>query len=677
MTSTADDTALLLIDLQRDFLDRPNLAPDAGTLCRQVARLLGACRRHRILVAHVHTVTRPDGTDRMPHWVAQGLSACVAGTRGALPPDPIAPAGGELVVHKQFYSGFANPELDNWLRERDVRRVVVAGLYLHSCVRATALDAYQRGYEVWVVEDAVASIDALHGAVSRSWLDGRAAQFRWVDDLLLDLGDEAGRGVDDPAPCRPVATIGGAPLMATTHRRYRHRDPCRSDIVLAEVPLGGAVEVRTAAPVAAEAQRAWAGVPVADRAALLDRWAGLLETQAFQLAASIVEEVGKPRKAAEDEVRRAVGHVRSAAALLRAGVADTRRVAPGVLVRHRPIGVVGLVVPWNNPLALAVGKLAPAIAFGNAALLKPAPESSGVALELLQVIMEAGVPADLVGLVLGGREAAEALCDDPDVDAISVTGSVSTGRAVAARCAQSGKPVQGELGGNNATIVLADADLDRGVPDLLRAAFSFAGQRCTAIRRFIAVGPMADRLESVAREALSAILVGDPRDPQTDVGPMISVAARDRVLAEIERARSGGARLVTGGMVPPGLERGAWLAPTLLADVDPASRIAQEETFGPVAVITKVADLDEALGVANGVAQGLVLGLFTGDDRAVARVLEEASTGIVHVGAGPLSVHPDAPFGGWNASGIGPPEHGEWDAAFYTRPQAVYENTRC
>jgi len=284
----------------------------------------------------------------------------------------------------------------------------------------------------------------------------------------------------------------------------------------------------------------------------------------------------------------------------------------------------------------------------------------------------AGVPPGLVTVVQGDREAAESLCDAAAVDAIAVTGSIATGRAIAARCARTQKAVQGELGGNNAAIVLDDADVERVVLPLLRSSYSFAGQRCTAIRRFVVDTAIVERFEAAAAEAMQQIAVGEPGERGIEVGPLISVEARERVLGVVERARTDGARLVAGARVPVGFEHGAWLAPTLLADVEPHTAIAQEETFGPVAVIIPVTGVDEAIAVANGVEQGLVMAVSSADDATRRRVLDEAQAGIVQVGAGPLPVHPDAPFGGWKASGIGPPEHGEWDAAFFTRAQAVY-----
>jgi acyl-CoA reductase-like NAD-dependent aldehyde dehydrogenase len=282
------------------------------------------------------------------------------------------------------------------------------------------------------------------------------------------------------------------------------------------------------------------------------------------------------------------------------------------------------------------------------------------------------VPAGLVNVVLGTNEAARALCRDPGIAAVSLTGSLEAGRVVAALCADGLKPLQAELGGNNAAIVLADADLERLVPDLVASAFGFAGQRCTAIRRFVVVESLAARLAALVAERIGVLVVGDPADPATDVGPLISAEKRERVLALLADAERTGARTIVGGTVPPGWERGAWLAPTLVTDVAPESPLVQEETFAPVAVLQVARDLEHALALANGVPQGLVQAVHTRDAGARARVLEAAEAGIVQLAPGPLAIHPRAPFVGWKASGLGPPEHGVWDAWFYARVQARY-----
>jgi aldehyde dehydrogenase (NAD+) len=455
------------------------------------------------------------------------------------------------------------------------------------------------------------------------------------------------------------------------------------------------------------AQAAWRGVAVAERTLLLDRWAAGLVARHDELVTLIIAEVGKPRRAADDEVRRAVAHVHAAADLARQGAAADRVIADGVLVRHAPVGVIGILMPWNNPLALPCGKIAPALALGNAVVFKPAPEGARTAALLMRTLADAGLPADLVTLVNGDAAVGAALVREPLIDAVAVTGSIATGRAIAAACAARGIPLQAELGGNNAAIVLADADLDAVVPALVRNAFAFAGQRCTAIRRFVVEVAILDEFTRRAVEAIADLRVGEADDAATDVGPLITTAARDRVAAAVAEALDEGAQLLAGGRIPEpvdaipgdtipsgstpgdttagvddatatkhaasGAREPAWFAPTLLLTRDRGSAIVQVETFGPVAVIQPAADLDEAIAIANDVEQGLLMAILTSDPAARDRALALARVGIVQFGPGMVPVHPDAPFGGWKASGLGPPEHGEWDAQFLTRPQAIYQ----
>jgi alpha-ketoglutaric semialdehyde dehydrogenase len=672
VTPRGAGAALLLVDLQRDFLERPALTPGAEAVCARAAALLEGFRTRRLPVAHAHTLTRPDGSDRMPHWKRLGLRACVEGSRGAAPPPALAPREGELLCRKQYYSAFADPRLDPWLRERGVARVVLAGLYLHACVRSTALDAYERGYEVEVVEDAVGSTEPLHGALTRAWLAERAARLRTSDAVLADLGCAP---APSTGPTLPVAWIAGKAHPSGSRERFVHRDPCRTARVLAEVPLGGRDEVAAAARDAARAGAAWAAAPCEERAALLERLAAELEAERAAFAERMVREVAKPRRFAEEEIGRAVAHVRLAAALARESEAVP--IAPGVSAAFRPLGVVGIVTPWNNPLAIPLGKLAPALAFGNAVVWKPAPQASETALAILRSLERAGLPPGIVNAVLGGGEAARALCRERAVAAVSLTGSVEAGRIAALLCAEGLKPLQAELGGNNAAIVLADAELETLAGDLARAAFGFAGQRCTAIRRFVVEREVAPRFEALVAGALGALRLGEPDDPATDVGPLISAEKRDRLRAAIDDACAEGARRIAGGGIPAGLADGAWLEPTLLADAHPASRIVQEESFGPIAVLQVAEDLEHALALANDVPQGLVLALHTSDPRARARLLEAAQAGMVQLARGPLAVHPRAPFSGWKASGLGPPEHGVWDRAFYARTQTLYEDVPC
>ncbi|MGH7893747.1 MAG: aldehyde dehydrogenase family protein, partial [Candidatus Binatia bacterium] len=520
MNVRAQGTALLLLDLQHDYLDRPGLVPDAATLCPRAAAVLDGFRRLGLPVVHVHTLVRADGSDRMPHWKRRGLHQCVEGTRGAEPPAALAPAAGELVLRKRYFSAFGDPRLEPWLAGNGIGRLVLAGVYVHACVRSTALDAYERGYEVCVVDDAVGTTEPLHAELTRAYLAERAASFRLAADVLGELEAQqrsAPHGVRDALP---VAVIAGERRPADAHGRFVHRDPCRTARILSEIPLGAGAEIEDAARTAEETGRRWARAGATARAEILERWASDLEAHRAWFTDLLVREVGKPRRFAEEETGRAAAHVRVAAELVRAIVPI--RVAPGISATARPVGVVGLVTPWNNPLAIPVGKIAPALGFGNAVVLKPAPQASETALALALSLARAGLPSGVANVVLGTTEAARALCRDPRVAAVSLTGSVETGRIAAALCAQAMKPLQAELGGNNAAIVLADADLERVVPDLVRAAFGFAGQRCTAIRRFVVERRVAVRFEAMAVEAIRGLRVGDPDDPSTEVGPLVS-----------------------------------------------------------------------------------------------------------------------------------------------------------
>ena len=380
-------TALVLIDLQRDYLGRPGLVPDVETLCGRVASLLAGARRRGLPVVHVRTLVRADGSDRMPHWKRQDVLQCVEGTAGAEPPAALASVDGELVARKRFFNAFGDPRLEPWLRERHVDRLILAGVYTHACVRSAALDAYERGFAVCVADDAVGTTEPLHAEITRDYLAARAATFRSVADLLADL---EGTAAPAAAATLPVAIIGGARRPADGPGRYLHRDPRSTGRVLSAVPLGGATEVAEAARVADTAGRGWACVPSPDRAALLERWAADLDAHRAVLTDLMVRETGKPRRAAEEEAGRAVAHARVAAELVRS--TEPARVAPGIVAVPRPLGVVGLVTPWNNPLAMPVGKIAPAVGFGNGVVLKPAPQGAETALALVESLARAGLP---------------------------------------------------------------------------------------------------------------------------------------------------------------------------------------------------------------------------------------------------------------------------------------------
>jgi acyl-CoA reductase-like NAD-dependent aldehyde dehydrogenase/nicotinamidase-related amidase len=651
---------LLLVDLQNDFLDAPGLEPPRSEVVRRAAALLRAARDRGVPVVHCVTTVDRERDGRMPHWKAADRWSCVRGSRGHAPPAELEPGPGESVVDKAFFSAFASTApgaLDETLARWRADAVVLAGVHLHGCVRATALDAYQRGLEVWIAEDAVASDDPLHAAVTRRYLEGRAARFAAVAELA------------------EMFAAGHRDAPATGRREIPHRSPRETSRVLFSVPVGGAREAARASAAAREALAAWRATPHEMRSGALLALADRLGAEADSLARDMAVEVGKPVKQGAAEARRAAELVRRAASL-RNG--ETLPSGEGSASRRVPLGVIAAITPWNNPVAIAWGKLAPALALGNAAVWKPAPAGTRIALRTLELARGSGLPEGLVSAVTGDHGTAAAVMADPGVDAVTLSGSSFAGWAAQEACARRRIPIQAELGGNNCAIVWSGADVAHAARELARGAFSFAGQRCTANRRVVVEARLRDALLERLTAATAELAWGDPLDPATDVGPLVSLDARDRVEAALERAASSGARVLRPHATRPEAAAlraaGAYCAAALVWGAAHDSEIVQEETFGPVLVLEPAGDFDEALALADGVRQGLVAALFAGrEDRARReRFLAAARAGILKWNASTSDADAAAPFGGWKASGVGPPEHGVGDVEFYGRLQALY-----
>ncbi|HVS02111.1 MAG TPA: aldehyde dehydrogenase family protein, partial [Thermoanaerobaculia bacterium] len=338
------------------------------------------------------------------------------------------------------------------------------------------------------------------------------------------------------------------------------------------------------------------------------------------------------------------------------------------------LGVVALVTPWNNPIAVPLGKLAPALALGNAVVWKPAPAGAARALSVARWLAEAGLPPGVLTVVCGGRATAELLLSHPGVDAITLTGGEAAGVTAGAIALSRGVPLQAELGGNNGAIVWGDADLPAAAAAIAEGAFGFAGQRCTATRRAIVdrscLPSFLERLEA----AVAALPWGDPLAEETVVGPLPSAASLRRVEGVVERARGDGCEVLTphlaaAGGAPSG---GFYHPPVLVLAEDPAAEVVQEETFGPVLVVQPAAGWEEALELLDGVRQGLAAALFSPSPERRRSFLRRARAGVLKLDAATAGVDAALPFGGWKRSGIGPPEHGEGDLLAFTRAQAIY-----
>jgi acyl-CoA reductase-like NAD-dependent aldehyde dehydrogenase/nicotinamidase-related amidase len=649
-------SALVLIDLQSDYLAAARLCPSAPELVARATVLLSGFRSRGVPVIHVWTTVDRGDDRRMPHWRRADRWACVEGSAGHEPPAPLEPAPGEFVVHKTFYSGFEGSTLDDRLRSLGCTEIIVAGVHTHGCVRSSVLDAYQRGYEVTVADDATGSDDPVHAAVTRRYLLDRACRFETVDTILAHTASAN----------RPTIRHDSGRLA-----HFSPRDPGR---LLWEVPVAGRPEVARAARAARRAGESWQDFPPAERAGILLRLAERLGGDAEALAVRIAEEVGKPITQARGEVRRTRDILQDVAS--RAGESVEVASAPDASYRFRPLGVIGLVTPWNNPLAIPVGKIAPALLYGNAVVWKPAPAGTGVALRLLELLETAGCPGDAVSVVTGDQTTARHLAEEDRVDAVTLSGSLHAGYALQEICARRCVPFQAELGGNNAAIICTDADLPDAATRVAEAAFGFAGQRCTANRRVVVAAGCYEEFLSHLQTAAAGLIWGDPMDPATQVGPLISAGKRKQVATLVARsAHAARAVLVPhrGGHDEQGLPaNGAYYPPTIVCVDDPGSEIVREETFGPVLVVQRAADFPEALELCNGVRQGLVAALFSKSTEHQDQFLRCARAGILKLNRATADADATTPFGGWKASGIGPAEHGPSDREFYTRTQAVY-----
>lgn len=388
---------------------------------------------------------------------------------------------------------------------------------------------------------------------------------------------------------------------------------------------------------------------------------------AAELTALAVREVGKPVTEARGEVGQTVSILRYYAQQVFDPIGALHEPSGSGLLfsTRRPRGVAGLLTPWNFPLAIPIWKAAPALAFGNAVLLKPAPEATGCALRVVELIA-ALLPDGLLQLLAGDVNSGRAVVDAADL--VSFTGSVGAGRSVAGAATARGIPVQAEMGGQNPAIVLPDADIARTASQIASAAAGFAGQKCTATKRVIVVGnPAAFRDALVV--AFEALEVGDPADPAVTVGPIIDGAARDAVVAAAQSATVAGGRVITGGRMLDG--PGWFVAPTLIEQAPADHQLARHEVFGPIALLQTVDTADQAVELANSVQYGLAAAVYTAELTAALDISSQLEAGLIKVNAPTTGVDFYLPFGGEKGSSIGGREQGKAAQDFYTSTHTV------
>ncbi|GIF24519.1 aldehyde dehydrogenase (NAD+) [Actinoplanes tereljensis] len=457
--------------------------------------------------------------------------------------------------------------------------------------------------------------------------------------------------------------IGGAWVPPSTSKTIPVDNPATEETI-AQVPAGTAEDVDRAVTAAQAAFDGWAGRSMAERGEVLDRLHTSLAARAGDIAKTVGLELGTPLKVAKMVQAGLPLTVLRGYADLAVRPAENETIGNSLIV-HEPVGVVGAITPWNYPLHQVVAKVAAALAAGCPVVLKPSELTPLVAFLLADAAEEAGVPAGVFNLVTGtGAEVGAVIAGHPGVDMVSFTGSTATGRAITHAAADRIARVALELGGKSANVILEDADLVKAVKVGVGNAFLNSGQTCTAWTRMLVHRSHYDEAVALAAKTAAGYTVGDPFDEGTRLGPLVSGTQRDRVRGFIERAT---ARLVAGGLDAPVPGKGFFVAPTVFADVDPASELAQEEIFGPVLSIIPFEDDDHAVAIANNSRYGLAGGVWGSDERALA-VAKRLRTGAVDVNGG--SFNPFAPFGGYKQSGVGR-ELGEYGLAEFQQTKAI------
>ncbi|MBV8194817.1 MAG: aldehyde dehydrogenase family protein [Candidatus Dormibacteraeota bacterium] len=458
--------------------------------------------------------------------------------------------------------------------------------------------------------------------------------------------------------------IGGRRVAAAGGRTFESRNPAHIGEVVGVFARSGGEDVDAAVRVARDAFHEWRTTPWPARAAIILGAAELLDARKEELARLMTREMGKVLTEARGDVQEAIDMGKFIAGEGRRAFGET---VPSEL-RHKwamtmrqPFGVVGCIAPWNFPIAIPSWKIFPAIMAGNTVVFKPAEDTPLCALRFVEILEEAGLPPGVVNVVFGyGEEAGDALVRHPDVQAIYFTGSVETGRIVSEVCGRMLKKCSLELGGKNAIVVLADADVELAVDGALWGAFGTSGQRCTASSRLIVQQGVLQDFSERLLERASKLRLGDGLEQGVDVGPVINEAQLQRIDSYSRVGEAEGARLALGGEIARegSLADGWFYRPTVFTDVRPTMRIAQEEIFGPTTVVIPVGSLDEALEAANSTHYGLSLSVYTNDLRNGFHAIQELQSGIVYVNAPTIGAEIQLPFGGTKNTGNGHREAG-------------------
>ncbi len=464
--------------------------------------------------------------------------------------------------------------------------------------------------------------------------------------------------VKSPRDSTPPSTPARAEVVT-------HQSPCRSDKTWRWAAATKS-EIETTVATAREILPKWRAVCASDRLKVLRHFGETLQSHRDELVDFLVEDIGKPIRYARGELARALALIDAAGQQIDP---DQDSIPTKTGYRREPIGVIALIAPFNNPLAIPIGKIVPALLYGNSVIWKPAIPGTHIALRTAELFEEATKHSDLLQVLSGGEQTARRVMEA--CDAVTLSGSLNAGQVAHEICAARYIPLQAELGGNNASIVWRDADLALAAASIAEGAFAFSGQRCTANRRAIVDQKIYDRFLDELVAASGRLVLGRPQDEQTQIGPLISSAARQRVAGVIDHAKESRLRVIRP-LKSESRKGNAWLVPAIVCCDDPAHEIVQEETFGPVLVVQRAKDWDDAILLCNNVKQGLAGAVFSKSQTLIEDFLRRAKAGILKINSSTADAAVDLPFGGWKASGVGPAEHGPANREFFARMQAIY-----
>lgn len=472
--------------------------------------------------------------------------------------------------------------------------------------------------------------------------------------------------------------IDGKWVKSKSGETFNSYNPANKEELIGTFAASTAEDVKAACDAAEKALPEWRRTPAPTRADMLMKAGHILEARKEEIARTMVREMGKVIKEARGDVQEAIDMAFFMAGEGRRLMGQT---VPSELPNkfamavRAPIGVVGVITPWNFPVAIPSWKMFPALVAGNTVVFKPASDTPACAAMLVECLIEAGFPAGVVNFVTGGgSKVGNALVDDPRVRCISITGSTEVGKHVAGRCGQLMKRISCELGGKNAICVMEDADIELAVEGAVWGAFGTAGQRCTASSRIILHKKIYKEFADKFVARTKALKLGNGLDPEVEVGPVVSQGQLDTVKEYVEIGKKEGATLLCGGNVLTSGEfaKGYFHEPTVFGNVKPNMRIAQEEIFGPVTDLIEVSSFEEAIKVANGTDYGLSLSMYTNDVSRAFTAIQELESGIVYINAPTIGAEIQLPFGGVKQTGNGHREAGSTAIEQFTEWKAVY-----